>query len=134
MHYRNNQWKAGGSPFPFDEGGIITGDDDGDGIYNERDERDMLFTWMSNHFTTRANVFSIDLNVEICQPPFYPGKKLPYRTYRTKRAYARKQLLSILDRSTTLRIKTVNGRLGPCDFAGPVEVRMLRLTDDLNVY
>jgi len=42
----------------------------------------------------------------------------------------RDRLLGILDRSTILRVNPD----GTCDFTGPVEVRMLRLTDDLRVY
>ena len=105
-------------------------DEDEDGITNERDERDMVFTWIANHFTTRSNIFEVDLNVEISEPPFYPDRKLPGRVYKTSDAFARKQLLSILDRSTVLRV----GPDGTCDFTGPVETRMLRMTDDLLVY
>jgi hypothetical protein len=116
---------------PFQEYGISQGaDDDGDGILDERDERDMVFTWIANHFTTRANVFDVDVSAEICDPPFYPGKKLPFPVSRSRREHARKQLLAILDRSTTLRVSS-DGR---CDFTGPVEVRMIRMTDDLRVY
>jgi hypothetical protein len=114
----------------FGERGISSADDDGDGITDERDERDMMFTWMANHFTTRSGVFEVDINAEICAPPFYPGRKLPYPVYKTNQSYARKQLIGILDRSTILRVAG-DGR---CDFSGPVEVRMLRMTDDLIVY
>jgi len=115
----------------FGDGGIASGvDDDGDGVIDERDERDMIFTWISNHFTTRDNVFEVDINAQTCSPPFYPGRKLPYPVYKTKQAHARKQLIGILDRSTILRVAS-DGR---CDFTGPVEVRMLRMTDDLIVY
>ena len=108
----------------------IAGDDDGDGIYDERDERDMMFTWFANHFTTRANVFEVDINARICQPPYHPGPKLPYPAYKSKREFARKQLLAILDRSTSLCVNSD----GTCDFTGPVKVRMLRISDDLRVY
>jgi len=111
-----------------------TGDDDGDGIYDERDERDMLFSWIANYFTTRSNVFEIDLSVDICERPYYPERsgvqrRLPCRTYRTRRSYARKELLGILDRSTCLRVAG-DGR---CDFSGPIDVRMFRFTDDKRV-
>jgi len=111
------------------------GDDDGDGIYDERDERDMVFTWIANHFTTRSNVFDIDLVVETCQPPYYPNRygtprKLPFRTLKTEQVFARKHVLALLDRSTCLRI----GPNGRCEFTGPVDVRMLRLTDEKRVY
>jgi len=108
------------------------GDDDGDGITDERDERDMIFTWIANHFTTRANVFGVDLDVRICDPPAYPGKRYPFRHYKTepRRSYPRKQVMGILDRSTTLRVNPDR----TCDFTGPVEPRILRFTDDLRVY
>jgi len=112
------------------ESGITTADDDGDGIINERDERDMVFNWISNYLTTRANVVEVDLNVELCDPPRYPGKKLPFRAYKSDRTYARKQLLGIFDRSTILRVNAD----GTCDFTGPVEVRMTRVTDDLLIW
>ena len=110
------------------------GDDDGDGIFDERDERDMTFTWIANHFTTRSNVFEIDLIIDLCRRPHYPGggegPKLPFRTYKTGIEYARKQVLGILDRSTCLRILP-DGR---CEFNGPVDVRLLRFSDDKRVY
>jgi hypothetical protein len=112
------------------EFGMTTADDDGDGITNERDERDMVFTWIGNYLTTRNSIFEVDLNVEVCDPPYYPGTKLPFRACKSQRTYARKQLLGILDRSTTLRVHS-DGR---CDFAGPVEVRMMRVTDDLLIW
>jgi hypothetical protein len=113
------------------EFGLLSGnDDDGDGIIDERDERDIVFTWIANHFTTRANVFDLALSAEICDPPFYPGRKLPFMAYKSKREHARKQLLAILDRSTILRVNPD----GSCDFSGPIGVRMLRMTDDLRVY
>jgi hypothetical protein len=109
----------------------VFGDDDGDGIINERDERDMIFTWVANHFTTRANVFDFDISVELADPPYYPGEKLPYAAYKTNRMYARKQVVGVLDRSATFRI---DKRTGRCDFSGLVEPRLIRLTDDLKVY
>jgi hypothetical protein len=112
------------------EFGITTADDDGDGISSERDERDMVFTWISNYLTTRANVIEVDVNVELCDPPYYPGKKIPFRAYKSERTYARRQLLGILDRSTILRVNAD----GTCDFTGPVEVRMMRVTDDLLIW
>jgi len=110
------------------------GDDDGDGVFDERDERDMIFTWVANHITTRSNVFEIDLVVDVCEPPFYPtrsdeARKLPFRAYKTNREVARKQIVGILDRSTCLRIR--NGR---CEFTGPVDVRMLRFSDEKRVH
>jgi len=111
------------------------GDDDGDGIKDERDERDMLFTWVANHFTTRCNVFELDLNVDICKPPYYPQvsgspRKLPFRVCKTLQVFAKKQTLAILDRSTCLRVAP-DGR---CDFSGPVDIRMLRFTEDKRSY
>ena len=138
--YGGDNWRDGVSPMT--EFGItrlrydeptrlpIGGDDDGDGIYDERDERDMVFTWVANYFTTRANVFEVDINARICEPYFHPGRKLPFRSYRSKREYARKQLLGILDRSTVLRVN----QDGRCDFTGPINVRMLRMSDDLSIY
>ena len=103
------------------------GDDDGDGIYDDHIERDMMFTWLSNHITTRANVFLIDLCVDICDPPRYPGQERPFPYYRTKKSYARKQLLGLLDRASTLRILPD----GTCDFTGPVDTRLIRFADDM---
>jgi len=128
-----NLWRSGTNKFPESGMAGTSGgekDEDGDGIFGERDERDMLFTWVANHFTTRANVFQVDLNVEICEPPYYPGRKLPFKVSKTKRSFARKQFLIIMDRSTVLRVNPD----GTCDFTGPVQVRMLRSTDDLVIY
>jgi hypothetical protein len=108
----------------------FSGDDDGDGIFDERDERDMLFTWLADFITTRSQVYEIDMNVDVCEPPFYPGNKYPYPAYKSKKSYGRKQVLGILDRSTCLRINPNR----TCDFSGPVEVRMLRFSDDLRVH
>ena len=90
----------------------------------------MLFTWLSNHITTRANVFSFDLSVQICDPPYYPGAEYPFKAYKVNQGYSRKQILGALDRSTTLRVKPD----GSCDFNGDVDVKMLRVTDDLRSY
>ena len=108
--------------------GGFRGDDDGDGVFNERDERDMLFTWIANHFTTRSNVFDVDLVVETCDPPYYAGK-LPLRTYKSRQIFARKRALGVLDRSTCLRV----ANNGECDFRGPVKTRILRFGDDRRV-
>jgi hypothetical protein len=110
---------------------VATTDDDGDGVSDERDERDMIFTWISNHITTRANVFDFALDAQIAAPPYYPEKWLPFKTNKTRRVYAHKQLMGVLDRSTTLRI---NSEDGSCDFTGPVELRLRRLTEDYDVY
>jgi hypothetical protein len=113
-------------------------DEDADGIGDERDERDMIFTWTSNFYTTRDNVFMLDADVRICEPPYYPKvnnepKKLPFPAYKTSRVYTRKQFLGILDRSTCLRLKSKGGNDNEywCDFTGPVEVRMMRSSDDI---
>ena len=113
------------------------GDDDGDGITDERDERDMVFAWISNYYTTRANVFECDLSIQLSDRPMYPeydGKrrKLPFQAYRVEDRHVRttKQLLAILDRSTCLRINENR----TCDFSGPVEARMVRFTDDLRAH
>jgi len=105
-------------------------DDDGDGIFDERDERDLIFTWISNYYTTRSSVFEADLTVQLCEPPYYPGKWLPFKAYRTRAGYARKQLLGILDRSACLRVAPDGG----CDFSGPIGTRLLRMTSDAIVY
>ena len=82
----------------------------------------------------RKNVFDIDLDVQICDPPKYPGVT-PLRAYKVNRKYAHKELMGILDRSTTLRIgKDASGNPGPCDFTGPVEVRMMRESEDVRTY
>ena len=111
------------------------GDDDGDGIFDEYDERDMLFTWISNYFTTRSNVFGVDLIVDVCEPPGYPDRdgdrrKLPVPVFRSRRSFAQKQVLGILDRSTCLRVNSD----GTCEFTGPVEVRLLRFSDERRVH
>ena len=115
-----------------ERGGCGSGDDDGDDIYDERDERDMTFGWISNFFTTRNNVFSVTAISQLCSPPVYKrgtNGPLPFKSYRSSIQYAKKQAVGILDRSTCLRIR--NGR---CDFTGPVDVRTLRISDDLQVY
>jgi hypothetical protein len=115
----------------------LWGDDDGDGITDERDERDMLFTWIANYFTTRANVFECDLSVQTSALPIYPEydgerRKLPFASHKVNERTIRstKQVLAILDRSTCLRISDD----GTCDFSGPVEARMVRVTDDLRTW
>jgi hypothetical protein len=132
-------WGPGAGALP--EGGFriynkpTAFDNDGDGITDERDERDMIFTWIANFLTTRANVFGMEVHVDLCEPPDYPKRggvpvRLPYKACATSRVYARKQALGILDRSTCLRI----GPDGECDFTGPVEMRMFRFGDDVLVY
>ena len=125
---------------PYTTPSVAQGDDDGDGTCDERDERDMVFGWVANYFTTRSSVFNMDLVVDYCAPPYYPLSfnsnnygapvKLPMRTYKSRTVFARKQVLTILDRSTCLRVAG-DGR---CDFSGPVEVRMLRFSDEKKVY
>jgi len=115
--------------------GGATGDDDGNGIYDDRSERDMIFNWISNYLTTRSNVFEVDINVDIGAPPYYPNNngtplKLPFPAYKTRQSFGHKQVTAILDRSTCLRVNS-NGR---CDFTGPIEPRLIRWTDDLIVY
>jgi hypothetical protein len=123
-------WDGGVYGQNYVEPGFSTDDDDGDGIINEADERDMFFSWISNYITTRANVFEINVNVDICEPPYYPDRKLPMHAFKSQRRFARKQLLGILDRSMMLRIRD-DGR---CDFTGPVGVRIMRFSDDMRVY
>jgi len=53
---------------------------------------------------------------------------LPFKAYKSRRSFAQKRVLAILDRSTCLRI--VSPSDGRCEFSGPVDVRMLRFTDD----
>ena len=109
-------------------------DEDQDGIYNERDERDMVFTWIANHVTTRNNVFSIDGTAQLSAPPYYQkgsnNQPLPFKTYRCRNEYSHKKLLGVLDRSTCLRIRSD----GTCDFTGPIDVRLMRLSDDVRVW
>jgi hypothetical protein len=121
----------------FTEGSLpLGGDDDGDGICDERDERDMIFTWVANYLTTRSNVFELDLMINVSAPPQYPGslagtpRQLPFQTYKVQRPFARKQVVAILDRSGCLRVRPDK----TCDFSGPVDVRMLRFTDDKRTY
>ena len=115
---------------------VVEMDDDGDGIDDERDERDMIFTWVANHLTTRANVFNVNVKVDLCDKPGYPGaaegdpRALPFKAWKSDRVYAHKQLLGILDRSTCLRVNEDN----TCDFSGPVDVRLLTTADDMEVY
>jgi hypothetical protein len=105
-------------------------DDDGDGITNERDERDMIFNWISNYFTTRANVFEVNVTADLCTPPYHPGRVLPMVASKTARVLARKQMIGVVDRSSTLRVRPDGG----CDFTGPVQFRVTRFTDDARVY
>jgi hypothetical protein len=107
------------------------GDDDRDGLFDERDERDMMFTWMSDFFTTRANVFTVDLDARLCEPPYYPEiGRVPLAACKSSRTYARRQFRAILDRSVCLRLKSKGGGEYECDFTGPVEVRMMRPADE----
>ncbi len=129
--FTSNAWGATAS-----DPSTWKGDDNGNGIFDERSERDMVFTWVSNYLTTRSNVFEIDLMVAVSDPPFYPGstnnspRQLPLPAYKSPRIYAKKQIVGILDRSTCLRI--LPG--GVCDFTGPVDIRMLRFSDDKRAY
>ena len=121
---------GGTAEYGLIECGFTSGDDDGDGIPNERDERDMIFTWVSNYFTTRHHVFEMNMVVDIGPTPYYPGRKLPMPTHKSDTTYARKQVIGVLDRSTTLRIDPS----GACDFTAPVNFRMLRFTSDVRAY
>ena len=93
-------------------------DDDGDGITDERDERDFWFTQAANFMTTRSNTFTIEIVAQVAKAPYYPGRKFRRGAYRSDRIYAQKHLILLADRSSTLRIES-NGR---CDFTGPVRV------------
>ncbi len=104
-------------------------DDDGDGVYNERDERDMIFTWVSNFFTTRQNLFEMNLTVDFCKTPYYPGRVLPAKAWKTESVYARRQMIGVIDRSTMLRVQPN----GACDFSGPADMK-LRFTDGERVW
>ena len=103
--------------------GFTTKDDDGDGVVNERDERDAAFTWAANYLTTRNSVFTAEIIAEVSNPPYYPGQLVhPSWLVRDTDVFARKHLLAILDRSRTLQVNPN----GTCDFSGPVKVRALR--------
>jgi hypothetical protein len=101
-------------------------DDDGDGIRDERDERDFWFTQACNFTSTRSHTFTIEIVTQVAEPPYYQAH-MSRPTYNSDRVHAEKHLLLLADRSTTLRIgKTIGAdgkeRLGPCDFTGPVEI------------
>jgi len=108
--------------------GWQTGDDDGDGIPDERDERDFWFTQTANFMTTRSHNLTIEIVAQLTEPFYYPGtptagQTLPRGSYKTKRIYTQKHLILLVDRSTTLRIvKDAAGNPGPCDFTGPVRI------------
>jgi hypothetical protein len=107
-------------------GGFCPGrDDDGDGIVDERDERDFWFTQAANFLTTRSNTFTIEIITQLTDPPYYPGANYHRGAYKCKynygyeyQPYAQRHLLLLVDRSTTLRL----GPNGSCDFTGPVRV------------
>ena len=93
-------------------------DDDGDGITDERDERDFWFTQAANFMTTRSNTFTIEIVAQIAEAPYYPGRKFRRGAYKSLRVYSQKHLILLADRSSTLRIDPY----GRCDFTGPVRV------------
>ncbi len=137
LRVSNHSWGAMGGYFclllgnhPSGQSVNTPGDDDGDGIADELDERDMPFTWIANYFTTRANVFELNMTADVASPPYYPGRLLPMKAWRSRTIYARRQILGVIDRSTTLRVLP-NGR---CDFTGPVELKVLRFSDDARVW
>ena len=106
--------------------GICPGvDDDGDGITDERDERDLYFTQAANYLTTRCHTFTVEIVTQLSDPPYYPGKNYHRGAYKITSnygyeylPYAQRHLLLLADRSTTLRV----GPNGSCDFTGPVRV------------
>ncbi len=105
--------------------GQSSSDDDKDGKVNEVDERDQLFTCFSNFFTTRNTVFTVEIIAELTEPPYYPGRAYPHKSYRVNSdgIHAQKHLLAIMDRSTALQ---VNSTTGQCDFTGPVRILAMR--------
>lgn len=93
-------------------------DDDGDGIADERDERDFLFTQLANYLTTRSHTFTVEIVVQITDVPFHPGRNYRRGAYKVRRVYAEGHLVLLVDRSTTLRVNPN----GTCDFTGPVRI------------
>jgi len=91
-------------------------DDDGDGLVDERDERDYLFTQVANFITTRDHTFTIEIVTQLTDPPYYQEFGTP--TYKVKEVHAQKHLILLVDRSTTLRV----GADGSCDFTGPIRI------------
>jgi len=107
--------------------GMYSGyDDDGDGISDERDERDFWFTQMANFMTTRDHTLTIEIVTELTDPPYYPGRKYYRGAYKVDTVHANKRLILMVDRSTTLRIDA-DGR---CDFTGPMRVLARRWGHD----
>ncbi len=104
--------------------GASSYDDDGDGKWDEVDERDGLFTWYANLLTTRNSVFTVEIVTELTAPPYYPGHALQHGCYKIQSdsVRSRKHLLAVLDRSQTLRVASD----GTCDFTGPVKVLVQR--------
>ena len=105
-----------GNPYRWGYGLYKGYDDDGDGIVDERDERDYLFTQMANFITTRAHTFTVEIVAQLTEPPYYQEYTRP--TYKVDRVHAEKHLILLVDRSTTLRIAAD----GSCDFTGPIRI------------
>jgi len=105
-----------GSPYRWGYGVYRGQDDDGDGIVDERDERDYLFTQMANFMTTRDSTFTIEVVTQLTEPPYY--QEFPQPTYKVDRVHAEKHLILLVDRSTTLRVAAD----GSCDFTGPIRI------------
>ena len=101
-------------------------DDDKDGIVDERDERDFWFTQIANYLTTRDHTLTIEIVVQMTDPPFHPGKKYVRGAYKVRNVYSNKHLILLVDRSTTLRIDPG----GRCDFTGPMRILARRWGHD----
>ncbi|HUV39104.1 MAG TPA: hypothetical protein VMY39_05790 [Planctomycetota bacterium] len=97
-------------------------DDDGDGIVDDRDERDFFFMHAANFLTTRSNTFTVEIVTQIVDAPKWPGKNHHRGYYQTDFVHSEKHLILLLDRSTTLRFNPD----GSCDFTGPMRIHARR--------
>ena len=52
------------------------------------------------------------------------------KAVKTRRVYAHKQVIGVVDRSATLRVLPNRS----CDFTAPVQFRVIRFPDDIRVY
>ena len=63
-------------------------DNDGDGLVDEKDEKDLVFTSIANLITTHTNVFAVYVTARIFKS-------------NASQTFAEKKLVAIVDRSVT---------------------------------
>ena len=70
--------------------GTDTVDNDGDGLIDEKDEKDLIYTAISNLITTHSNVFAVYVIARIVNSD-------------ASQTFATRKLVAIVDRSVTPR-------------------------------